>query len=562
MKTYFRPLKVIFCFLLITLITLFFSSQKIFASDLLAINIEGSGGAGDPFYRIEGTLEQRREEHEEIVEEGNPSLEVFVNNTLTNAQLQTLTNILGPVNEESEDSKINGAVPGLTNLIAEMYHNKPASTHVYVADLMQSAKIIPQTQAQGLGFSALNPILGVWKTFRNISYFLFVIIFIVIGFMIMLRHKISGQTVVTIEQAVPNIIVALLFVTFSYAIAGLMIDFMYLIMYLIIGLFSGSADMMNYNIIKLGQRLITEAVESPWKSDAVKVLVGAAGLHGGVYEFITSLTLAVILAIAVLFGVFKLFLELLKSYISIILSVSFSPIFLMIGAIPGQNAFGKWFKNLVGNLAAFPAVLLLLLVQTVIKENTSMGKAEGGFMPPFLLGAGFGGALPAVVAIGILLAMPEVVKKIKETIGASEGVFGELAGEAGKRVKSAEIGIPVASSLATAIPGGAVAGYKSWKGGTRNIKTLYKDVLHGYKEESGEAGEPPVYHGGIVRRGKVGWQAGSKVRKQVDRLSEGRWGQAEDIETNISQLLERAKRSSRRNESSQDDQGEEPDETV
>ena len=51
----------------------------------------------------------------------------------------------------------------------------------------------------------------------------------------MFRAKINPQTVVTIQSAIPKAVVALILVTFSYAIAGLMIDLMYLLIGLIFG---------------------------------------------------------------------------------------------------------------------------------------------------------------------------------------------------------------------------------------------------------------------------------------------------------------------------------------
>lgn len=441
-----------FCFIFLT--ALLFSSRKVFASNsqtLLAQSPLPMGiNSEDPFYRREDTIEEQREEFEEIVESGTPSLEVFVNSVSTSLQQNGLSSIIGPPNSEEL-----GAIPALNGLIVQMYDKRPASAQTYLADLMQSSKIISPAQAQGIGFTSLDPILQVWKTFRNIAYFFFVIIFVAIGFMIMFRHKIGGQTVATVEQAIPSIIVALIFVTFSYAIAGILIDFMYLFMYLVISLFDGSTDMMNQNFLDLGWDLLTKGMAEGTTADgAILKIVNAAGLPG-VFKWMTSLTLAVILAIAILFGLFKLFFELLKSYVSIILSVAFAPVFLMIGAIPGQNTFNKWIKNLIGNLAAFPAVLLLLLVQTVINESSFAG-GKGGFMPPFLIGQ-FGGALPAMVAVGILLAMPETVKKIKESLGATEGVFGELAGvAAGRLKKGAAVGAAPVIGAQLGVAGGVV----------------------------------------------------------------------------------------------------------
>ncbi len=460
------------------------------AEDPLPMHIED-----DEFYRIEGTLQKEEAAFEEAVKDGSPSLEVFVHSTITNIQHSTLSNLIGPPGAAESEEAATGAIPALTGLIAEMYTIRPVSTKLYLADVMQSAKIIDSAQAQGIGFTALDPILAVWKTFRNLAYFFFVIIFIVIGFMIMFRHKISGQTVVTVEQAIPSVLVALLFVTFSYAIAGLLIDFMYLAMYLIIGLFEGSREVMNYSIFQLGVDIIKQGAFEGGVSNSIQQIVRAAGLPG-VFEFFTSITIKVILGIALLFAIFKLFFVLIKSYILIILNVAFAPLFLMLGAIPGKNTFNRWFTDLVGHLAAFPTVLLMLLIQKIISEG-SLAAGRGGFMPPFLLGHGIGGALPAMVGVGMLLAMPEAVKKVKEAIGVTEGVFAELAGVAGERFgqQASQFGAP-ALAAQTGIAGGALgAGYGALRGLGRDesLESYWRRVKKDAKRGAQTGFKAPLY---------------------------------------------------------------------
>ena len=168
-------------------------------------------------------------------------------------------------------------------------------------------------------------------------------------------------------------------------------------------------------------------------NEVVRSIITQAGV-GGVIGGLGGLTVGVIVAIALLYGVVKLFVELLKSYVSIILLITFSPIILMTGAIPGQNSFGSWIKNLTGNLVAFPVVLLVLIVARAINN---VGITTGGFAPPFLLGTTVGGgsALAGLVGIGMLLTTPEIVKKAKDAMGAKEGIMGELAGAAWDRFK-------------------------------------------------------------------------------------------------------------------------------
>lgn len=343
----------------------------------------------------------------------------------------------------------HGMVGNMGNAIAMMYGQPPATTERYVADLLNSAGvgIIQPAYAQGLGFASLDPVLATWKTFRNVAYFFFVIIFLAIGIMIMLRQKIGGQTVVTAQQAIPQIVVALLVVTFSYAIAGLLIDAMYLIMYLLLALFGYSGQQgkfLDHNFLSLGWAMIV----SGWGSaqEAIEGFIQAAlsestwsWLQGSALETIGGLTLAVVIALAIALQIFKLFFELLKTYIGIILSVAFAPILLMFGAIPGKNPFAQWIGNLIGNLGAFPIVLLVLIMFDQLTNggfarsvSTAGGggvdPTPGGFMPPYMLntGTGFGGVMSFVVGLGMLLIMPEIVKKGKEALGAKETVFDQF----------------------------------------------------------------------------------------------------------------------------------------
>ncbi len=90
----------------------------------------------------------------------------------------------------------------------------------------------------GLGYDRLKPLVNIWTRFRDIAYLAFVLAFTIIGLAIMFRVKIDARTVMTIQNQIPKIVIALILVTFSYAIAGFLIDMMYVIMYLIILAFS------------------------------------------------------------------------------------------------------------------------------------------------------------------------------------------------------------------------------------------------------------------------------------------------------------------------------------
>src|SRR3989338_4996750 len=132
-----------------------------------------------------------------------------------------------------------GAIGFMGNMIATLY-TPPLHTADYFQNLAQNFGISKKTYAQttGTGFQSLTPLINIWAAFSNIVYLLLVIVFVVIGLAIMLRVKIDPRTVMTIQNQIPKIIIGILAVTFSFAIAGFLIDMMWVLIYLTYGIFT------------------------------------------------------------------------------------------------------------------------------------------------------------------------------------------------------------------------------------------------------------------------------------------------------------------------------------
>jgi hypothetical protein len=271
------------------------------------------------------------------------------------------------------------------------------------------------------------------EKFRNLAYLFLIIVMMITGFMIMFRQK-MGQTAVTFQQAIPNVVIALITITFSYAIAGLLIDLMYLIMFLMLRVFNPDASVIGLGGNLEGDGLISSTIFEIGAS----MILGEEGAFtntyfavgnfvksiipftGDVLPFFAGLSAAFVVVIAIAIGTFRLFFELLMTYVNIIISIIMSPIMLMLGAIPGRNAFVPWLKSLFGNLMAFPIVLLLLIiyVEIVTGSNPEMG-SSGGFRPPYLIGSGNPDAITSMVGIAILLILTDLVKQGKKMMGAT-----------------------------------------------------------------------------------------------------------------------------------------------
>lgn len=127
-------------------------------------------------------------------------------------------------------------------LIAMPVLNPPASSISWISMGLAKAGFIPKIYAaEGIGFASIRPLMGLWKAFRDVAYMLLVLVIVTIGFMIMFRTKINPQTVVNVENALPKIVMSLIYITFSFPIAGLLIDLMYVVTAIVISII-GPAD--------------------------------------------------------------------------------------------------------------------------------------------------------------------------------------------------------------------------------------------------------------------------------------------------------------------------------
>lgn len=430
-----------------------------------------------------------------------------------------------------------GILPAATEYTASLF-NRPVKTSVYVADVLKNTNLVPQAYAQGIGFAGLNPILNIWKAFRNLAYFAFIVIFVIIGFMIMLRKKISSNAVVTIQEALPKIIVTLLLITFSYAIAGLVIDLMYFSIFVLTGLLeqagllvangasAANTTLFRRNIIGIGISYFTGVTEpAGMAAEAMGQLV--AQVFGGIVGAVANIIFYLIFAVAVLIAVFRTFIQLVMAYIGIILSTIFAPLQLLPNAFPGSDAFQKWLRGLIANAAVFPVTAAIVLLGVILCTDSDGNARLGipvtpnpptfdyaGFLPPLLYGANAadGGSVNAVqvlIGFGLIMLLPEVVKITKETLQVKEPAFGDMVTKnagGGWGVVKAPITIPAGLALGWTqtqittrgheVVKSAKAKYDIWKASRKNRTASNEANETSQPKSSAEGGGPGALNPG------------------------------------------------------------------
>lgn len=409
-----------------------------------------------------------------------------------------------------------GAIGLMGNLIALTY-TPPLHTGDYFSYLAQNFGIAKPAYAAGTGFEGLSPLMNLWIAFRNIVYLAFVVVFVIVGVAIMLRVKIDPRTVMTIENQIPKIIVGLLLVTFSFAIAGFLIDLMWVSIYLIIGIITstgttltpafqnfqglnplevannlsvqgpdlgpagkaqgilgitlnaagGVKDLLESLLIDTpGGRIIGFAIGSAlglgagaaigvnqminaagaglgtaacaatgvgvailpicagvggFIANAVQaILAGAAGatLSNQILGIVTGVIAFLIIAIALLWALLRLWFELIKAYIFILLDVVLAPFFIIIGLFPGSPiGFGAWLRDILANLSAFPVTIGMFLLGKVFIDNFATTQTNQ-FVPPLIGNPSSPNAIGSLIGLGIILMTPQVVNMMKEVLKA------------------------------------------------------------------------------------------------------------------------------------------------
>ncbi|MBI5449633.1 hypothetical protein HY948_04960 [Candidatus Gottesmanbacteria bacterium] len=341
------------------------------------------------------------------------------------------------------------ALANIGSGMAMLYGTPPADFGLWLADTGHTLGFIPKPAyaATGVGFNGLVPLLGIWKAFRNISYVLLAIFMLVVGFMVMFRKKIDPKTVVTVQNSLPRVVVTLVLITFSYAIVGLMIDLMYLVMVLATALLKqGFPDYAENIITKLsfGPIALAGSVSNPTEGGFFTLFMGiftpikdmnpsiwvipdllSGQFTQAIKDFLAGLLFntagigplfQLILALVYLFAFIRILFMLLGSYIQILLAVITAPVQILLDVFPGSEMFSNWIKNLVANLAAFPITgFFILLANILVRSVTEGGLWVAPLLPQPVLGVGgVGGVATSLISIGVILAIPTVVGAVKE----------------------------------------------------------------------------------------------------------------------------------------------------
>lgn len=360
-------------------------------------------------------------------------------------------------------------LPTIGKVVATTFQQP--SSYEYIADIRNNIGLpaVSSAYAQGTGYTAMQPFLPFWKVFRNLAYSLYIVMFLVIGVMIMLRTKVNAQTIITIQSALPNLLITLILITFSYAIVGFLIDLMYFLIYFAVFLISTTGVIsdpnklitrfMSYSawsVIFEGRNSIISAVAG--SIDSVLSGLGTGGLKiaGKALAIISPSYLIVAVAFAI--AMLKLMFALVKAYVMLIVQTVTAPVQILMNAMPGSKAFSGWLKKTASYLIPFPVAAGMFIFSAILVGNPSdktiwgrivtsvdpnatttlqadnpfginqgaeIYKSKGIWLPPFTLTDSNLGSNDLLSLIGffIFLMTPAAVKMAQDALQVKESPY-------------------------------------------------------------------------------------------------------------------------------------------
>lgn len=361
----------------------------------------------------------------------------FVNNYELNSTLFNLSSMITCLHPDICDDR-RTALGVIARVMDSMYANPPASISMYALDVLTNTGVIAKSaHAQGIGFAGFLPLLSLWKTTRNIAYIVMVVILIAIGFMIIFRTKIDPKTVISIQAALPKIILTMILITFSYPIMGFLVDLMYVVTAILIQILAigfnqpsratefqtwymnGGIGQLAWSIFSGGSSAIDDFL-AKW---SWPVGAGTSGAGGIIIGLLTRSLLNLIpgvaavpalivfiLLLGMLFTFCRILILLLNSYIQLLLALIIGPLQLLTEAIPGRSAFSAWILNIIANLVVFPTTIALLMFAEFL---TQYNQSTSLWQPP-LMGVPMKESFFAFLGVGVIFLMPTLVAQVKK----------------------------------------------------------------------------------------------------------------------------------------------------
>jgi hypothetical protein len=226
--------------------------------------------------------------------------------------------------------------------------------------------IKPMLDISPLSFKATDPLMIVWKAFRDLTNALLVIIFL---FVIFGNATAIGIDAYSFKKAIPRLIVAAVGIQISYFITAFLVD-----LGNVLG--AGIQGLANSAFLDQIGRQLTPNAQS-WSSPAELgtnvIILGVAGIIVNAFE-LWGFFLPLILVVG--FAVMSFLLSIFARQLIISILIVISPLAIAAWVLPNTEKYFKlWWENLFKAIMMYPIIMLILIMGNTV---AIIGHAAGG----------------------------------------------------------------------------------------------------------------------------------------------------------------------------------------
>ncbi len=332
----------------------------------------------------------------------------------------------------------------------------PLSTKEALADMGSSlgfAKPAYAQNVQGSGANIIAPVKTLWQIIRNMSYMFYILLFLVVGLMLMFRQKMNPQTVISVQAALPGLIIGLIVITFSYLISALLVDlaFLFIPMVAIIfeqasptNIFINNRELLADTPFANYKHLIDVAQNANiftfWNGFTKNIILydffgntpqnwslKVDNLLGSVLAGLVELGkngLNLFIAVVVIFALFiqmvRLLALLVRAYITIMVYTFLGPFFILMSSIPGRGkGLTDWWKTILANSLIFPAVFAGFFFGGMFFNAEIVDQTQFQYTMPFFTGLPVQ-VIKYIIGLMIILGVPALPGMVKEALGVKD----------------------------------------------------------------------------------------------------------------------------------------------
>jgi len=328
-------------------------------------------------------------------------------------------------NQQDRDSfassPVSGSLMGLFYRAQYLKDNigSPFDVRYFASREFEGIPFLGTALAAGPTYTApfITETYEIWKFVRNLSLAALSLIMLVIGIMMINRSKINPQTVVTIQYALPKLIIAVILIVFSYPIGATLANFFW---YLPGGINSLVALQLKNTIPPLLGQLWNTTWNQPNIGSSIiflfTTLLSQATLVA--VTLVVGLLVAIVAIIQYIIIVIKFFI----CYAKIAFEIVMSPGVFVLSAIPGNDdRVSGWFKKVLAyglSMAVLTAganlvftLGLLVITSAFLSTNTIPGIPVNFGVMGLNIVAPIEMAVIIILGLSIVIKMPAMIEE-------------------------------------------------------------------------------------------------------------------------------------------------------